>query len=334
MKDKIVKLLIVFSLMIPFFIFNPIYASQKAEITFDNDDYLTDAVADIYRIGSYTLDSDGIPTVTPEGAFKGKITEFLTLKDTATLSFANKCAEVISKNDITPVFKAIDIKNGAFETNVGDVYLALIRTKGQEKANIIKLEDNNYISRIEHTYFTYEFNPMLYLDGIRSDTDPNPQIPCKYVRIPKAGELVIEKTLQSYRQSKPVTFVFKITKIKDVDGKDANEEIDVVALTFDAAGKKKLLVENIPVGITVQVEEVYSGAGYTISGSGVATTLIKQESKNKGQETYEESKVSFVNDFDDDNKKGYGVSNTFSKSTTGTGWTFKDKNIETGGTNE
>ncbi len=334
MKDKIIKYLPVICLVIPFFIFNPIFASQKAEVTFDNDNYLESVAADIYEIGTYSLDSKGVPTVTLEGAFEGKFTEDLTLTETSTINFVNRCSEVIlNDNNVLPITSVTASKsgNGVFDTEIGKVYLALVKTAGQTKADIVS-KDNNYMTIIEHQYFTYEFTPMLYLDGACLDTDPNPLIPCKFARIPKAGELVIEKTLTSYRKSKPVTFAFKITKIKEVDGSEVNEELDVVALTFSEAGKKKLLVENVPVGATVKVEEIYSGAGYTITGSNVATTLIKHESKNKGQSTYEESKVSFVNDFNDQNEKGYGVSNTFEKSASG--WQYKGKDLETGGTNE
>lgn len=332
MKDKVIKLLLAICLMIPFFVFNPIYASQKAVITFDNDTYLTNAVADVYKVGTYSLNSQGNPVVTLSGGFVGKFTEDLELKDDATVySFVNRCAKAIKENTITPAFSAIDVKNGSFDTTVGDAYVILVRTSEQQKADLDLGEDNNYITKVKHTYFSYEFKPMLYMDGIREDSDPDPTIPCKFVRTPKTGELVIEKILTSYRQSKPVSFVFKITKIKDVDGKDVNEEIDVVALTFTQAGKKKLLVSNIPVGITVKVEEVYAGAGYAISGSNVDTTLIKQESKNKGQATYEESKVTFKNELNNE-IKGYGVSNTFVKKDTG--WDYKGNNLETGGTNE
>ena len=174
MKVKIIKILLAICLMIPFFVFNPIYASQKTVITFENDTYLTNGVADVYRVGTYSLDSEGIATVTLEGDFVGKFSENLTLKgDSEVNGFVNKCAEVIKNNTITPSFSAVNIKGGSFDTNVGDVYVALVRTSDQQKADINLGTDNNYFTKVEHTYFTYEFKIMLYLDGVRKDGDPD-----------------------------------------------------------------------------------------------------------------------------------------------------------------
>ena len=333
MKDKIIKLLLVISLMIPFFMFSPVYASQKAVVTFDNDTYLTNGVADIYKIGTYELDNNVViaKVSTP---FASKFTSNPQLTDEASINdFVNKCVEVVrdAETSLTPE-ATVSINNGLFDTNVGDIYIALVRTLDQQKAVISTGTDNNYVTKVEHPSFSYEFKPMLYMDGVRKDSDPNPEIPCKYTRTEKLGELVIEKILKSYRISKPVTFVFKITKVKDVSGAEVNQEMDVLALTFKEAGKKKLIVKDIPVGTTIKVEEVYAGAGYAISGTDVNTIVIQQDSNEKKAEGYKESKVIFANDFNDNEKKGYGVSNTFVKKENG--WDFKDKDLETGGTNE
>ena len=315
-KGKFLKVFLVLSLLVPFFMFNPIYASQQTSITFD-DDSLTGIVADVFEIGTYTL-SDNKPTITPNSDFSSVGERELSNDDKVkTDNFVNACVKVIKNSEVNPV-KSISI-NTAFDVVVGKVYIALVRKADAAiKSNIYESSSGKYITKVDNNRYNYEFIPMLYLAAV----DPV-SITCKATMTEKVGNIYIVKELTSYRASKPVTFVFKISKIEGT----ATKELDVVAITFDGPGHRSLLVENIPIGVDIKVEEIYSGAGYTISDE----TKIAQT--NKIETEGATISFSFENKFDEDKKKGYGISNTFER--VSTGWDYvKDVSAATGGTNE
>ncbi len=118
-----------------------------------------------------------------------------------------------------------------------------------------------------------------------------------------SGDLHIHKTLSNYNVGSPVTFVFSITAT--LEEKVVFE--DVASLTFSQAGTQTYtIVGKIPVGAQVTVTEIYSGAGYAISGASEATvTMSEQEDGSVSAE------VSFTNDYNGENKVGYGILNKF-----------------------
>ena len=83
------------------------------------------------------------------------------------------------------------------------------------------------------------------------------------------GGLRISKTLNNYNEALgEAMFVFRIEARKDLDH-DGEKEIvysNVVGLEFNAPGRKEAVIEHIPAGSQVTVEEVYSGSAYTIQG--------------------------------------------------------------------
>ena len=316
-KGKFLKVFLVLSLLVPFFMFNPIYASQQTTITFDNDTSLTGAVADVYEIGTYTL-SNNKPTIMPLEAYGTTPTE---LSDqSATDTFMNSCVGIIKDSStVVPDIKNVSIKNGVFDVEVGKVYIALVKKVAGDDKAVIDSANNKYVTKVDNERYKYEFTPMLYLAAVEPVA-----IPCKYHRTEKVGKISIEKELTSYRASKPVTFVFKISKIEG----ETTKELDVVSITFDRPGQRSLLVENIPIGVDIKVEEIYSGAGYTISDESNITQTKKIETEDKT------ISFSFENKFDEDKKKGYGISNTFERVSTGWNYVGNDVSTATGGTNE
>ncbi len=132
------------------------------------------------------------------------------------------------------------------------------------------------------------------------------------------GSLLIRKNLHSYKEALGTAmFVFRVEARKDLNH-DGEKEIvysDVVGLEFDAAGEKEAVVEHIPAGSEVTVEEIYSGSAYTIQGSAVKELTIWEKDSNDAGNL---PAVEFANDYDDRVTYGTGAVNHFTHD--GNGW--------------
>lgn len=134
------------------------------------------------------------------------------------------------------------------------------------------------------------------------------------------GSVEIIKTLKSYEASSPATFVFEIKGTKD--GKEVYS--GVTALTFTSSGQRTVLVERIPVGATIEVREIYSGAGYKLVNSGVPdSNLLKAD---------EILSFTFENEYDGSGQSGYGIRNHFTYDGTANQWQWStpDSNMAEG----
>ena len=87
----------------------------------------------------------------------------------------------------------------------------------------------------------------------------------------------------------------------------------VVSISFDAAGKKQVLVENIPAGAEVTVTEVYSGGSYApVDGANrFETVIVADEVVEDELRTETVAAVTFENEYDDRLNGGSGVVNHF-----------------------
>ena len=121
------------------------------------------------------------------------------------------------------------------------------------------------------------------------------------------GDLKITKTLKDFFGSKPAKFIFAVEAA--FEGKKVYS--DVITLEFTASGSKTAtLVGKIPVGATVTVEEVYSGA-YDQVGSGQYTYTIQGETTETKTPVIDVQKVlgaSFTNE-PGNNPPGAGIVN-------------------------
>lgn len=134
----------------------------------------------------------------------------------------------------------------------------------------------------------------------------------KYSREVRRGSLEIEKTLETYEDSEPVTFVFQIEGYAD-ESRQESVYSNVVSLAFDAPGTRSVLVEDaIPAFAYVEVTEVYSGAAYTLVSDPVQTAVIRAD---------ESEKVSFANTYDGGGNSGGSVTNSFQYQEE-TGWSW------------
>ena len=152
---------------------------------------------------------------------------------------------------------------------------------------IISLPNNYY-------YKTKDVKDDVWVYDVTSALKPE--------RSDRYGKLKITKTLNEFNASlKQTTFVFSVEATKDGETVYSN----VVSTTFDSTGSKEVLLDDIPVGSTVTVTEVYSGASYTLASDSSTTCTIVAD------ETME---ADFTNTYNDELKPGYGVTNHFEMS--------------------
>lgn len=115
------------------------------------------------------------------------------------------------------------------------------------------------------------------------------------------GNLVINKTLDTFNTSlNGTSFVYKVTAYKDYSDVDASLNGDsargklvysnVVTIDFSQAGTQQALIEHIPAGAMVTVEEVYTGATYEATSPATAEAQIVKGAA---------ASVDFSNTYDD-----------------------------------
>lgn len=112
------------------------------------------------------------------------------------------------------------------------------------------------------------------------------------------GPIRVTKKLLSYGHDSPVTFVFRVQAFKN----DKMVYEKVVSMDFTQAGSQSITLEDLPVGVLVTVEEIYSGASCKF------VERIDPEDPTVHLEFPIE--FTFVNDFDNTNK-GHGILNRF-----------------------
>lgn len=142
-------------------------------------------------------------------------------------------------------------------------------------------------------------------DGTQTNTtggngqwDYNMIITLKPNRKDRAGSLEIVKNLATYNINDPAVFVFQVEA--EIGGK--NVYSDVVTMVFTEAGQKKVVLDKIPVGATVTVTEIYSGASYEVTSADEQTATIS---------VADVASVTFDNDHSTINHGGGGVNNHF-----------------------
>lgn len=176
--------------------------------------------------------------------------------------------------------------------------------------------------KVDTPYYTYEFTPYLVsLPNNYYASDPeNPgaedswkydvTMGLKPGRVERFGSLNIEKNLTGMSLlpgNDNAMFVFRV-KIDPLG--DLTPAYDkIVAVTFDSGGEKMLdTIEDIPAGATVEVEEVYSGGGYTQASvePNPAKAIIKADEPGSTPVTF-----TFTNEIDETTTGGFGVVNQF-----------------------
>ena len=235
-------------------------------------------------------------------------------------TIASNALGIINTKDIEKV-DTVSVGTGEFKQN--GLYLGVVRSEStaekKDYIKTIKIEDDveTNVSYAYSNSLEYRFSPLLIF--MLDDEKP---VTLKYETEYRLGGLVIEKELMNYA-GRPVTFVFKVEDVTDT----ANPVlVDYVSLTFQSYGIKQYIMKNLPVSHQFRVTEVYSGGSYSVRTDTEQETPIKFPATLKDSEVYEESKVTFVNDFDDKKNEGYGVENPYKYGEKG--WEYAGENTK------
>ena len=165
---------------------------------------------------------------------------------------------------------------------------------------------------VQTSEYTYDFTPYLVSLPNNYYSKENPNDTWEYdvttgmkpQQTQRYGDLEIVKDLTEYNASlKDALFVFQVEG-STRDGKQVYS--DVVSIKFDEAGKKSVLVEDLPAGTVVTVKEVYAGGSYSNTSGDTQTATIVAEGEDNSPVS-----VSFTNTYDGRLVPGTGIVNHF-----------------------
>ena len=135
------------------------------------------------------------------------------------------------------------------------------------------------------------------------------------------GKLTINKQVQvledrlNDKKITPMTAVFRITGWSD---KTKTNKVYSNVASITVPDGKPVTLDRLPVGAYVEVEEIYTGAGYKLVDSSPASVIIPSPDDKEAAEV----SFTFTNTYNDELKKGYGVMNSFTKAEDS--WTWKN----------
>ena len=294
-----------------------------------NSEYAEDleaanVVLDVYKVAS-AVAVEGVDTYAyqVEGAYE-KYAQ--TLEDTTDITNDEwkQLANDIAKDTLmggSTIAKTVE--GAAAGTQIGELkaglYLVVARSEGLDNyVTTVEDEEGNesVVTLAQSKAYEYTYLPELVSlptkepdeDGERRTDTPGDWIYdltgayMKPEREDLYGNLIIEKTLDEWESSSPVTFVFKITAAK----RGETVYSDVAGITFSGPGTQSITIEEkIPAGSEVTVEEIYSGASYTAVSGALQSVVILPISDE------DVASVSFENTYDGGLVPGSGIINTF-----------------------
>lgn len=118
---------------------------------------------------------------------------------------------------------------------------------------------------VETEDYVYQFKP-----SVSHITDGSGEFILKPERTLRTGSIRIEKRLSGYDKSRgDARFVFSVDAEKTLLDGTVCSESRTVDLFFTEDGVQDVVVDGLPYGAMVHVEEVYSGAGYDLEGDSV-----------------------------------------------------------------
>lgn len=295
---------------------NTVTVNATGEESTDFAEDLADAglVVDIYQVGAVTAmegyDSIEYNLIPPYDGIELPETD-----DTdAWQELAQSAAQIALGDQGQPIRTAAPVGE-SIELGAG-LYLLLARGEDlTEKADYVvhtsdETSADKLATRAYTTLYDYSFAPVLLtlptkaaVDGVyRTDTPGDWQydgltVNLKPERDLRVGSFRIVKTLLTYEGTEPVSFVF--TWAASLAGEVVQSGVE--SLVFTAPGERSVLVENIPVGAYVTVEEAYANGYSQVSVSELPLTVSAEEI----------AAVTFVNDYDKVEVHGHSIVNTF-----------------------
>lgn len=205
----------------------------------------------VYQIATGELTGNQAYTYTATDAF-GKLSEALEAIDGGedntdeAKAFAQEAAKLVRDGKIEAY--ASGAVGSKIEAGLG-YYLVL--ADGE-----FDTENETIVTKAETTNYRYQFQPVLV-----SVAGKDVEGELKPTREAKPGRLTITKEMKGYKLEKPTVFIFQID-ITNADGKVVESFVRPMRyeLSFSKDEIQSLTIEDLPLGATVRVTEVYSGA--------------------------------------------------------------------------
>ena len=151
----------------------------------------------------------------------------------------------------------------------------------------------------------------------------------KATTVPRLGSIKVIKSLPNYEKTTPATFVFQVVGyyvnplFKDKEPEKIYDKVH--GLTFSTSEIQSFTIEDLPAGTVLTIREIYTGAGYTLVVPADGVYDINDVDPDTGKpmtviRAEEILEVTFVNDYNEDDKHGYGIINVIIKQDSG--WTL------------
>ena len=280
---------------------------KKCSLTFTLDGTEFDELRSL----EIPVDVYKVADITEEAVYDtAKYTDFagLGLENVSSTTTAEEWAQMAEKAMETVEDKKI--------APTADVKVTKPEGATESTGKITNLATGMYLVQaetVQTSEYTYDFTPYLVSLPNNYYSKENPDDTWVYdvttgmkpQQTQRYGDLEIVKDLTEYNASlKDALFVFQVEGTRN--GKQVYS--DVVSIKFDEAGKKSVLVEDLPAGTEVTVKEVYAGGSYSNTSGETQETTIDAEGA-----TDHPASVSFTNTYNGKLIPGTGIVNHFEK---------------------
>jgi len=310
-------------------------------------------ITDFYLVATSVKESQyDSYTYTPEESFKNSKYDVSTYEGLSQMDqekwedYAQEAAKIVSNNTVTAVKEGAVIGVKEPQDLTPGIYLVLAHDKNAatkaEYFDETTVDDGSDTDTtapkkmVVTTFNTeanqYYFRPILIsIPYKETETEPattdagewiydvevflKPSFESRY------GKLTINKQVQvledrlNDKKITPMTAVFKITGWSD---KTKTNKVYSNVASITVPDGKPVTLDRLPVGAYVEVEEIYTGAGYKLVDSSPASVIIPSPDDKEAAEV----SFTFTNTYNDELKKGYGVMNSFTKAEDS--WTWKN----------
>ena len=310
-------------------------------------------ITDFYLVATSVKESQyDSYTYTPEESFKNSKYDVSTYEGLSQMDqekwedYAQEAAKIVRNNTVTAVKEGAVIGVKEPQDLTPGIYLVLAHDKNAatkaEYFDETTVDDGSDTDTtapkkmVVTTFNTeankYYFRPILIsIPYKETETEPattdagewiydvevflKPSFESRY------GKLTINKQVQvledrlNDKKITPMTAVFRITGWSD---KTKTNKVYSNVASITVPDGKPVTLDRLPVGAYVEVEEIYTGAGYKLVDSSPASVIIPSPDDKEAAEV----SFTFTNTYNDELKKGYGVMNSFTKAEDS--WTWKN----------
>ena len=177
----------------------------------------------------------------------------------------------------------------------------------------------------------YTFSPIIVTIPEKVDEDGNYthntgapgewvydlEVNVKATEEPRYTKLVIEKDLTNIEQRTDLVNLDDVTCVYQVEGTIGTKNVysHTVSIVLDAAGKKSVTLDRIPIGATVKVTEVYTGAEYELTSEESQELVMKAQLESDNPQ-----RVEFTNQYAGTDHGGGSLTNHFTYENEEDGW--------------